>query len=584
MYKKIYSLLIFLSLAGLGYAGLVYNPMLSSNFDMIQTIEEEDGSPSVPIATTIKVTNGSLTDNADGTVSLATGAGGGGGDLLADGSIPLTADWNAGNSLYDITAVEFKGALKGNADTVTNGVYTGDFPLNQDTTGKADTAGNSDTVTNGVYTGDFPLNQDTTGKADTAGNSDTVTNATFTTALTVDTGTVGLTGAGANTSVLTLAAGASSIGGSNTGDDSGTDDQKIDAFAIDGNNITCSLESDGEATKTADISTTTAVTANTNKITESTSGGDHLTLSTYSLAVDDDFLLNTGDTMASGGLTIIGGLESDTLTDGTLEISNGNIINATTTTQSPNDNSTKLATTAYADTAAAGGGATVALDNLASVQINTTLLSDAADTDSLGTVDAEWLNLYIGDAGKIYLGLTQDTSIERSAANEMTLTATSGVTVESVKMDGGVITGATIEASGNTIDADTGDSATSFFDAGTIEGARLGTFSKSFVILAPIATDDYPVWKSPTAITVTAVHVQCLGGTNIVGQLTECNAEGISCAVCDSTDITATANNSEDDDGTLSNGSIDALDYVGWKTESISGTPTSVTVTWEYTK
>ena len=218
MYKKIYSLLIFLSLAGLGYAGLVYNPMLSSNFDMIQTIEEEDGSPSVPIATTIKVTNGSLTDNADGTVSLATGAGGGGGDLLADGSIPLTADWNAGNSLYDITAVEFKGALKGNADTVTNGVYTGDFPLNQDTTGKADTAGNSDTVTNGVYTGDFPLNQDTTGKADTAGNSDTVTNATFTTALTVDTGTVGLTGAGANTSVLTLAAGASSIEGANTGD------------------------------------------------------------------------------------------------------------------------------------------------------------------------------------------------------------------------------------------------------------------------------------------------------------------------------------------------------------------------------
>ena len=110
MYKKIYSFLIFLSLAGLAYGGMVYNPQINSGFDMIQTIEEEDGSPSVPIATTIKVPNGSLTDNADGTVSLATGAGGGG-DLLADGSIPLTADWNAGNSLYDITAVEFKGAL-----------------------------------------------------------------------------------------------------------------------------------------------------------------------------------------------------------------------------------------------------------------------------------------------------------------------------------------------------------------------------------------------------------------------------------------------------------------------------------------
>jgi len=43
-------------------------------------------------------------------------------------------------------------------------------------------------------------------------------NATFTTALTVNTGTVTLTGNSANTSVLTLGAGASSISGSNTGD------------------------------------------------------------------------------------------------------------------------------------------------------------------------------------------------------------------------------------------------------------------------------------------------------------------------------------------------------------------------------
>ena len=91
--------------------------------------------------------------------------------------------------------------------------------------------------------------------------------------------------------------------------------------------------------------------------------------------------------------------------------------------------------------AAAGGGATVALDNLAGVAINESLVSDTADTDSLGSTTKEWLNLYIGDAGKIYLGLGQDASIERSAANEMTLTATSGVTVEGVKMDGGVVTG-----------------------------------------------------------------------------------------------------------------------------------------------
>ena len=84
----------------------------------------------------------------------------------------------------------------------------------------ADITGNAATVTNGVYTTDFPLNQDTTGKAATAGNADTVTNATFTTALTVDTGAVTLTGDAAG-SVLTLGDGAISIDGSNTGDQTG---------------------------------------------------------------------------------------------------------------------------------------------------------------------------------------------------------------------------------------------------------------------------------------------------------------------------------------------------------------------------
>lgn len=109
-----------------------------------------------------------------------------------------------------------------------------------------------------------------------------------------------------------------------------------------------------------------------------------------------------------------------------------------------------------------------------------------------------------------------------------------------------------------------------------------GTYSKSFVILNPVATDDYPIWCTPYAITIKRVRVQCLGGTNIVGQLTECDGEGINAAVVDDSDITATANTSVDDDGTLSNPSIDANDYVGWKTESISGTPTSVTVTFDY--
>ena len=61
-----------------------------------------------------------------------------------------------------LTAAIFVGALTGNADTVTNGVYTTDFPLNQDTTGKADTAGNADTVT---------TNANLTGEVTSTGNA-----------------------------------------------------------------------------------------------------------------------------------------------------------------------------------------------------------------------------------------------------------------------------------------------------------------------------------------------------------------------------------------------------------------------------
>lgn len=57
------------------------------------------------------------------------------------------------------------------------------------------------------------------------------------------------------------------------------------------------------------------------------------------------------------------------------------------------------------------------------------LLPSDADTYDLGSVDKEWQDLYLGDAGKIYLGLLQDASIYRNAADEMTLTATSGVTI-----------------------------------------------------------------------------------------------------------------------------------------------------------
>ena len=108
--------------------------------------------------------------------------------------------------------------------------------------------------------------------------------------------------------------------------------------------------------------------------------------------------------------------------------------------------------------------------------------------------------------------------------------------------------------------------------------------SKSFMITNPTADADGPVWRAPVAITITAVHVLCIGGTSLTGQLWEYDANGANGAVVDSADIVASAGTNANDDGTLSNPSIDAGDYVGWKTTSISGTPTGVIITFEYTE
>jgi len=45
------------------------------------------------------------------------------------------------------------------------------------------------------------------------------------------------------------------------------------------------------------------------------------------------------------------------------------------------------------------------------------VIPDGADTRDLGGVAAEWANLYLGDAGKVYLGLAQDVNLYRGGAD-----------------------------------------------------------------------------------------------------------------------------------------------------------------------
>ena len=106
--------------------------------------------------------------------------------------------------------------------------------------------------------------------------------------------------------------------------------------------------------------------------------------------------------------------------------------------------------------------------------------------------------------------------------------------------------------------------------------------SKSFVIDAATSTADYVLWRAPYAVTITAIHVRCTGGTNVIGGLDEGDSNGTNVVAVDS-DITASAGTMAADDGSLTNPTIASGRTVNWHTTSVSGTNTSLMVTFEYT-
>lgn len=102
----------------------------------------------------------------------------------------------------------------------------------------------------------------------------------------------------------------------------------------------------------------------------------------------------------------------------------------------------------------------------------------------------------------------------------------------------------------------------------------------SFVIPAPAATDDMLLMKAPFGMTILTIRGVLQGTTNVIGQLQECNSSGASCVDLDS-DITF--DGGEDaDDGTLTDNTIASGNWIAWKTTSVSGTPTFLTITVTY--
>lgn len=94
---------------------------------------------------------------------------------------------------------------------------------------------------------------------------------------------------------------------------------------------------------------------------------------------------------------------------------------------------------------------------------------------------------------------------------------------------------------------------------------------KSFVVKSPADTDDFLLFKSQQAITITDIH--CIvdpadSGESISVDIQECDSTGDNCSTVDAA-ITAD-NDGAEDDGSLSNGAIDAGDWV----KVVLGSPT----------
>lgn len=108
----------------------------------------------------------------------------------------------------------------------------------------------------------------------------------------------------------------------------------------------------------------------------------------------------------------------------------------------------------------------------------------------------------------------------------------------------------------------------------------LGKKTRSFVIANPATTHDFPFWQTPRKIKIVGISAIASGGTNVIGQLQEYSGTATSAADVDASDWTVTT--SEYTDVTFSNGIIDAGDWIGWKTTSVSGSVSFLSVTVDY--
>lgn len=142
-------------------------------------------------------------------------------------------------------------------------------------------------------------------------------------------------------------------------------------------------------------------------------------------------------------------------------------------------------------------------------------------------------------------------------------------------------TGPTVDAAGE-IAVDTTDDQLVYY--GGAKRVLSYKRDKSITLETPADADNFNIWKAPDGLTITDIH--CIvdpadTGESVVIDVQERNSTADSPATVDAT-ITCD-NDGAEDDGTLSNGTIDAGDWVSLDIGTVTGTVTQVTVSIYYT-
>jgi len=113
--------------------------------------------------------------------------------------------------------------------------------------------------------------------------------------------------------------------------------------------------------------------------------------------------------------------------------------------------------------------------------------------------------------------------------------------------------------------------------------ANVQSVVKGFTVYNITANHDFPLFQANKNLTLKKVTTVCIGGTNVVGQFEVANVTGLSPVKVNATDWTTTPT------GSLSitafgNATVSNTSFLTWNTTSVSGTPTTFTVSFEYSE